>query len=255
MDKNNQPLILGIVVIGAVLIIALALIFTRSDSETEAPTENVVSENEENEAGEEEEAEEDENDGQQPDPQPTPPVPTPDPQPGVLPPNWDELTTPAKTDLNPFGCDIETQYVRADNGQCIDRSDTPDSPIPGVFIDRVYLPAEPTKEDFMALLDPHLTEQAKTVMREHTELRDGKAFVEDGLCRESRTFGGICGGYYSPSSHTAYTFYDPDNRNPKREFATFIHELAHALDGHDNFLGVDQPHSLQTWYKTNHAGS
>ena len=38
MEKNNQPLILGIVVIGAVLIIALVLIFTRNSDETATET-------------------------------------------------------------------------------------------------------------------------------------------------------------------------------------------------------------------------
>ena len=127
MKKNNQPLILGIVVIGAVLIIVLALIFTRGDSDTEAPAENTTSENGENATNE--------NGGEQttpqPDPQPTPqpapdpdplPGPQPDPQPGVLPPNWNSLTDREKTNLNPFDCDHATQWVSAEDGSCISRT-------------------------------------------------------------------------------------------------------------------------------------
>lgn len=118
MEKNNQPLILGIVVIGAVLIITLALIFTRSndDTATETPAENNASENQEN--GE---------DGQQPTPTPRPPststptpnpTPAPDPPPGVLSADWESLTPREKTDLNPLGCDIGTQIIWADDGSC-----------------------------------------------------------------------------------------------------------------------------------------
>ena len=138
MEKNNQPLILGIVVIGAVLIISLALIFTRSDSETEVPAESTVSENEDNGA-----EENGESDGGKitpqpnPDPQPTPdpvpvpdpqPQPDPDPQPGILPPNWDSLTDRQKADLNPFNCDHETQWVSAEDGTCIDKGDSDSDP-------------------------------------------------------------------------------------------------------------------------------
>ena len=133
MEKNNQPLILGIVVIGAVLIIALALIFTRSDetaTETTGETntaESTVSENEEN----------GESSGRKitpqpnPDPQPAPdpvPVPVPDPQPqpmpeptNGLPPNWHSLTSQEKTDINPFDCDHATQWVSAEDGSCINK--------------------------------------------------------------------------------------------------------------------------------------
>ena len=136
MEKNNQPLILGIVVIGAVLIIALALIFTRSDeTATETAGTNDTSENQENAS-----TEENGEDGQQPqpapDPQPTPqpdpdpqPTPDPDPQTGILPVNWDSLISQEKTDLNPFDCDHETQWVSAEDGTCIDRTHTP---VPGV---------------------------------------------------------------------------------------------------------------------------
>ena len=126
MEKNNQPLILGIVVIGAVLIIALALIFTRSDSGTEAPAENTTSENGKNATNENGESDGDQT-TPQPDPQPTPqpapdpdplpdPQPDPQPQPGVLPSNWNSLTDREKTNLNPFDCNHETQWVSAEDG-------------------------------------------------------------------------------------------------------------------------------------------
>ena len=37
----------------------------------------------------------------------------------ALPADWDELTPEQKTARNPFGCDLQTHYVRNDNGQCI----------------------------------------------------------------------------------------------------------------------------------------
>lgn len=62
MEKNNKPLIIiGAIVVGVALIIALAFMLTRDDSETK---ENTVSENEASEIGE------NGNDGQQPTPDP-----------------------------------------------------------------------------------------------------------------------------------------------------------------------------------------
>ena len=40
---------------------------------------------------------------------------------GTLPANWNSLTTQEKTDLNPFNCDHETQWVSAEDGTCIAR--------------------------------------------------------------------------------------------------------------------------------------
>ncbi len=55
MEKNNRPLIIAAMVIGVILIIALALIFTRGSDETttETANENKPAENQENEDGEE----------------------------------------------------------------------------------------------------------------------------------------------------------------------------------------------------------
>ena len=119
MEKNNQPLIIAAMIVGATLIIALAFIFTRNNDET---TPTTTTENGTSEGGE------NGNNGQQPTPTPTPapgptptptPGPTPTPTPDVLPANWDSLTAAEKTNLNPFGCDIAIQIVRADNGQCL----------------------------------------------------------------------------------------------------------------------------------------
>ena len=128
MEKNNQPLIMTAMIVVGVLIIALVLIFTRSnDDETAPPTTTANNTSETQTTGNTGENSEE---GQQPEqptpePQPTPqPTPEPDstpapePQPGVLPSNWDSLTRQEKTDLNPYGCDHDTHYVRADNGQC-----------------------------------------------------------------------------------------------------------------------------------------
>ena len=138
MKKNNQPPILGIVVIGAVLIIALALISTRSGDETTTETtgETNTAENQDN-TGTEENSEP----GQQPQPTPDPtsapqptsdpkPQPTPEPSDG-LPPNWQSLTSQQKTDLNPFDCDHATQWVSAEDGSCIEKPAAPHPNLPG----------------------------------------------------------------------------------------------------------------------------
>ena len=126
MEENNRPLILGIVAIGAVLIISLTVIFTRNDSQPQEATENNLAGNEENGA----EVENGEV-GQQPTPEPSPvsePIPRPQPQPGVL-SLWNSLSVQEKTDLNPFGCDHETQWVSAEDGSCIDKpTETPMPP-------------------------------------------------------------------------------------------------------------------------------
>lgn len=40
----------------------------------------------------------------------------------ALPDNWDELTRVQKIVLNPYQCDIETHWISAENGRCIDKS-------------------------------------------------------------------------------------------------------------------------------------
>ena len=153
MEKNNQPLIFGIVVIGAVLIIALALIFTRDGDETTTETTNETNttDNQEDtstgENGEQpvmpEQPEGSENPEQPENPEtdqlctaddpcvaPPEDCPTglikiwPDDSPTPLcvrlPSNWDDLTSQEKTDLNPFDCNLETQIIYAEDGTCHD---------------------------------------------------------------------------------------------------------------------------------------
>ena len=121
-EQNNQPLVITAIIASCVLIIALAFIFTRGDTvESDIADENNVTES----------GEENGDNGQQPEPVPPPapepaPEPTPPPAPepaptSGLPPNWDSLTAPEKTDLNPFNCDLETQIVYADDGTCHDK--------------------------------------------------------------------------------------------------------------------------------------
>ena len=134
MEKTNQPLIITSIVVGAVLIIALALIFTRGDDDTTTET---VDENNTSENQNTENTEENGSNGQQPAPasqpapQPAPvpepipvptPTPTPQPQPDGLPSDWNSLTPQQKTNLNPFNCDIETQIIYADDGTCHDKT-------------------------------------------------------------------------------------------------------------------------------------
>ncbi len=127
MEKNNQPLILGAMVIGAILIIALALIFTRGGDETSTETvsENNTSESQENRGGEENNG-----GGQQPETPEQPENPEAPEQPenpgtGILPSNWNSLTPQEKNELNPYGCNLETQILYAEDGSCHDKQIPP----------------------------------------------------------------------------------------------------------------------------------
>ena len=127
MEKNNQPLIITAIIGGIVLIIALAFIFTRNSDETTTTTDaNNTTENGTNGDSSQPPAPTPAptpTPTPQPAPTPTPnPTPAPDPQPSVLPANWDSLTSQGKTDLNPFDCDHETQWVSAENGSCIEKA-------------------------------------------------------------------------------------------------------------------------------------
>ena len=133
MEKNNQPLIITAIIGGIVLIIALALIFTRNSDETttEAILTDDTSENQENKNGEEngEDDQQSETPDPTPDPQPTPdpePQPEPIPEPsGGLPSNWQSLTSQEKTDLNLFDCNLETQWISAEDGTCREKVEPP----------------------------------------------------------------------------------------------------------------------------------
>ena len=147
MNKNNQPIILGAMVIGAVLIIVLVLIFTRGgdDTATETASENNTAENQESEN-----AEEGSGDSQQPETPEQPVIPEqpdnpaapeqpdnpaapeqpdnpaapeqPDnPETDILPSNWNQLTDGEKIALNPLDCDLITQTIWANDGSCHDK--------------------------------------------------------------------------------------------------------------------------------------
>ena len=169
MEKNNQPLIIAAMIVGAALIIALAFIFTRdSDDDTATPTTSDTSETQT--AGTEEGSEGgqetgtskcdtqekvDNNPECRDDGSPVSPVqqitcvgggPTyilesdgswidengvrrtaceaPTTSTGTLPSDWSSLTAQQKTELNPFDCDHETQWVSAEDGSCLDKPQT-----------------------------------------------------------------------------------------------------------------------------------
>ena len=243
MEKNNQPLIITAMIVGATLIIALAFIFTRNSDETTPAT---TAENGASEDGENGNNGNNGNNGQQPTPTPTPtptprptptpgptptptpiPGPTPTPTPGVLPANWDSLTPQEKIALNPFDCNLETHWVAAEDGRClINNIDLPEL----TTLDRVNLPDNPTKADFVALLQPHLTEAARQILQNNTELMEVQTAVDTGVCaRHDRDEKTCTGGFYSSKDEKAYTIYKASTRRP-HELSTFIHELGHALD-------------------------
>ena len=119
MEKNSRLLVVAIAVVVITLIVALALVFTRSENETETPPETDVAENEESvmdDNGDEE---------QLPILQPGS---DPEPQADALPADWNSLTAQQKTDLNPFNCNHETQWVSAEDGTCIEKAARSDGP-------------------------------------------------------------------------------------------------------------------------------
>ena len=95
-------------VIGAVLIIALALIFTRGSDETTTETLSEGTTSETPETPENPEV-------------PEVPEQPENPEIGILPADWNSLTPQEKNQLNPYGCDHETQWVSAEDGTCIDK--------------------------------------------------------------------------------------------------------------------------------------
>ena len=128
MGKNNQLPIFAAIIIGAILAVALVLILTRDNPKTtEIAPEDNTSENTENGGGEENGS-----NGRQPENPEGPEQPSnPEgPETGELPSNWHELTGVQKTQLNPFGCDLETQHVRSDNGLCQDKQAPAPKPWP-----------------------------------------------------------------------------------------------------------------------------
>ncbi len=123
MTKDNQSLIITALIIGTVLIIALAFLFTRNDDDTavESSTENNVLENEENEA----EVSESEQQPATPEQLPMPEQPaTPEnPEISILPAIWNTLTNTQKTALNPYNCPADNNgiiYLSAETGECLE---------------------------------------------------------------------------------------------------------------------------------------
>ena len=123
MTKDNQSLIITTMVIGAVLIIALAFLFTRNDDDTaaEISTENNVLENEENET----EVRESEQQPVTPEQPPTPeqPVTPENPEISILAAIWSTLTNSQKTALNPYDCPADNNgivYLSAETGECLE---------------------------------------------------------------------------------------------------------------------------------------
>ena len=65
-------------------------------------------------------------------PSPTPPEPSDPPvapPAGQLPDNWDDLTSAQKTELNPLDCDIETEWISAEDGSCIAKTENGPPPV------------------------------------------------------------------------------------------------------------------------------
>ena len=129
-NKDNKPTFNPTIAFVAVLafIIAIVLVFTfrsNSDNETTAPEQPDPVNQVEQPITSDPQPDSDPEPPAQPDPEPeelvdpTPPTP---PVEGELPVDWDQLTPAEKTDRNPFDCDIQTQWISAEDGTCIDKS-------------------------------------------------------------------------------------------------------------------------------------
>ena len=124
----KQPLlyIIGSLIIGA---LALGFLFTSPDSQeqsaettqrpvTPAETENKVAGEQSNQASETEQIADDEPAQQAED----------EARIEGLPANWADLNTAEKIAANPYNCDLKTQTIRSDNGQCLDQTTEPSTP-------------------------------------------------------------------------------------------------------------------------------
>ena len=114
MEKNNRFLIITSIIVGAILIIALALIFTRGGDDT-TPTTNRDNTTENKETSDQTPT---------PNPESQPPyeseeVQLPDPLLATLPDSWDQLTDAQKIAINPFDCS-EAQTISEATGRCFD---------------------------------------------------------------------------------------------------------------------------------------
>ena len=177
MEKNNQSLILGIVVISAVLIITLALILRSGDDSnipttaTDSETTKVVEPDPDSKSPPDSSTEPTSTIDDEPESIPNPEV-QPDPETietelpsgdreDNLPSDWDELTSAEKTDLNPYRC-LEGAIIRSDNGRCViadtsinyilldkqgPQAYTPPLIVPTVIYTSIGVPNDTTDED------------------------------------------------------------------------------------------------------------
>ena len=143
-EKNKTLIIIVSIIAGVILIIALAFIWSNNDSNQtpgeppvkqegsgdknmEKPDDDLgdegeeVSEakSEENSGHQDEAPREEEDTGHHQDERDGDSQTT-----SRLPDDWKNLTAAEKTDRNPYDCDLATQFVRNDNGQCLSKGKT-----------------------------------------------------------------------------------------------------------------------------------
>ena len=230
MEKNTQPLIIVAMVIGTILIVALALILTRNGDDTTTETANTNdTTNTQKDTSTEENGEDDQ-------PQPTPdPIPEPGPEPSNgLPSNWQSLTSQQKTDLNPFDCDLATQIIRGSDGSCQNKPPIVPQPQPPENTENTLppndLPPNPITADFVALIEPHLTDLAKSILPRAEYIEENDAIAR-GLCIDSGDCSRVSNSYYLKAER-AQVIYKKDQPYfvTHSDLAVFIHEFTHALD-------------------------
>ena len=177
MQSNQTPIVIAILAVG--IIITLAIVLTRNNNQDTTEPANVA----ETEQQTEQETQPTPEPAPvpapepQPTPQPTPaPTPTPAPQPSILPASWDELSNTEKTNLNPFGCDHDTQWVSAEDGSCIDKAPTL-QPYP----EPVRQPARTVHLPLSYVSGTNYDDQQQEVQVAYPTLDCGEKFAGDGV--------------------------------------------------------------------------
>ncbi len=86
---------------------------------------------------------------------------------GQLPANWEQLTNRQKTDLNPYDCDIEIEFIYADDGSCHLKSPTE------IEDDEITEPDPPTRDIYTrAELEDYLESPEYTHLQKRDTLSD-----------------------------------------------------------------------------------
>ena len=95
-------------------------------------------------------------------------------EPGQLPANWEQLTNRQKKDLNPYNCDIETEFIWAEDGSCHSKpsADIEDDDTAVLPPDIEDIEAHPMVEMTRAELDDFLNSSEYTEVQKRNTLTE-----------------------------------------------------------------------------------